>query len=417
MRKFQLFFSLVLLLAAAFCPPSYSSPIHRLEECSNIEMQPDKSIKGSFTNFLESDSNRLQIKSLIGNTSSINQSITTDTLSAFGLLTPANNSTLNIPLSGTGTIGITWGSSVSVSGNPVTYEWMVAPAGGNFNSPLITLPSNNSGSDTALSLTFAQLNSLMNATGALPGQTYSAIWTVKATSGTLSRFSSNIFNVNIFRINDTLTVFSLIAPANNASLNLTGSATQTVQFNWGRTRLPNTLPVTYTWLIIANNGSFANPITSILADNNGRDSVLTLTYGQITNLLSTNGITPGSVFQAKWTIRASAGTAARFASATYNLALSYNNVTATAERELDSQLLLYPNPAQSGEAQLSVNFDTATDIQIQITDLQGRVIYTQLEKGVSQETLTLPTSGLRTGLYLVDIRSGSQRTVKKLQLN
>jgi hypothetical protein len=257
----------------------------------------------------------------------------------------------------------------------------------------------------------------MNATGALPGQTYSAIWTVKATSGTLSRFSSNIFNVNIFRINDTLTVFSLIAPANNASLNLTGSATQTVQFNWGRTRLPNTLPVTYTWLIIANNGSFANPITSILADNNGRDSVLTLTYGQITNLLSTNGITPGSVFQAKWTIRASAGTAARFASATYNLALSYNNVTATAERELDSQLLLYPNPAQSGEAQLSVNFDTATDIQIQITDLQGRVIHTQLEKGVSQETLTLPTSGLRTGLYLVDIRSGSQRTVKKLQLN
>ncbi len=417
MRKFPLFFSLLFLLVATSGHATESLSIKESKGIVNPTRLNNISNNAPTQGYLEADSSRQSNKNLLGGISKINRSIVTDTLRAFGLLSPANNSTFNIPLSGPGTLDINWRSSATVSGNPVTYEWLVDVPSGNFTNPIITLPSNNTGSDSELTIGYNQLNALLNASGVLPGQTYSVKWTVKATSGTLNRFASSFFNVNIFRINDTLITFNLLAPANNTFLNLTGSSSQTVQINWTRTRLPNSLPVTYSWLLIALNGSFANPITTILADNNGRDSVLTLTYGQIASLLASNGINPGTVFQAKWTIRATAGTAARFAATTHNLALSYNNVTSTSDPQLDRQIQLFPNPAKSGESRLRVNLEQASDLQIQITDLQGRVLSTSLVQRVSQSDLMLPTAGLRAGLYLVVVQNGNERVVRKLQLH
>lgn len=341
----------------------------------------------------------------------------TDTLRAFALVSPTNNSTLNLPLSGSGTIIISWRRSATVSGNPVTYEWLVDAPGGNFSNPLVALASNNSGADSALSLSYNQLNTLLNANGVLPGQTYNAIWTVRATSNNLIRFANAAFNINIFRINDTLAIFNLLTPANNTNFTATGAPSQILNITWRRTQIANSAPVTYSWLLESPNGNFTNPIATILSNNSGADSVLTLTYGQIATLLAANNIQAGATLNAKWSVRATAGTAARLAATPFNITLAWNFLTSTPSIHLNDRIILYPNPSKAGESRLKVNLDQASDLQIQVTDLQGRVLNASIEKGVSQTEVILPTMGLSPGMYLVVVQNGAERIVRKLQLN
>lgn len=340
-----------------------------------------------------------------------------DTLRAFSLVSPSNNSTVNVPLSGPGNLDIIWRRSATVSGNPVTYEWLVDAPGGNFSQPLVTLSSNNSGADTVLSLSFSQLNALLNANGVLPGQTYSAIWTVRATSGNLIRLANTAFTVNILRISDTLSAFTLIGPLNNTNLVVSGNPSQTITISWRRSRIASGIPINYSWLLESPNGNFAFPITTILSNGGGSDTTLTLTFGQIATLLSSNNVPPGTQFPAKWSVRAAAGSETRLATTPFNITLSWNFLTSTTSLELDSRIVLFPNPAKPGESKLFINFDEFKDLQIQVTDLQGRVLNTSREFGIKQGEVMLPTTGLSAGMYLVVVQNGNDRIVRKLQLH
>lgn len=346
----------------------------------------------------------------------VTRPVVADTLRAFTLLAPAQNSTLNIPLSGSGNLNLIWRSSATVSGNPVTYEWLVDAPGGNFSQPLVTLSSNSTGADTVLSLSYTQLNGLLNANGVLPGQTYSAIWTVKATSGNLSRLANTAFTVNIFRVSDTLSAFTLIGPANNTNFVASGNPSQTINISWRKSSIASGIPINYSWLLESPNGNFAFPVATILSNGSGADTSLTLTYGQIATLLSSNNIPPGTPFPAKWSVRATAGSESRLATTPFNITLSWNFLTSTSSLELDSRVVLFPNPAKAGESKMYFNFDEVKDLQIQITDLQGRVLNNFKEFGIKQGEVVLPTAGLGAGIYLIVVQNGSERIVRKLQL-
>lgn len=122
----------------------------------------------------------------------------TVTLSAFGLLTPANNSAFTIGGSPTSSLNATWNASVASNSGAVSYEFLIDNAAGNFTPPsVVALPSNSSGSATAITLTYAQINTLLTGAGAQINVPVPMKWTVRATSGSTTLLATTPFNITL----------------------------------------------------------------------------------------------------------------------------------------------------------------------------------------------------------------------------
>lgn len=121
-----------------------------------------------------------------------------------------------------------------------------------------------------------------------------------------------------------LSAFNLIAPPNNTRLVAGGQSSATVNINWTRAIQG---PATYTWLVDTVGGNFSTPLVALPANNNGLDSNLTLTIGQIHNLLGTLGVAIGDSANVIWTIRAQLGTQTRQATQTWAARLVRGTLT------------------------------------------------------------------------------------------
>jgi hypothetical protein len=90
--------------------------------------------------------------------------------------------------------------------------------------------------------------------------------------------------------------------------------------------------------------------------------------------------------------------------------LPVDKVNGIKLEDISSQVSLFPNPADGSE--IILNFQNQQgEKQITIMDLSGRVIFTESRIG---SNLKIDISGLNSGLYLVEMRSGETRAVKKL---
>ena len=98
-----------------------------------------------------------------------------------------------------------------------------------------------------------------------------------------------------------LSAFSLIGPATNARLTVKDNDTTKVQISWQGA----TSAVKYKWLADLPGGNFATPLVALDADNNGKDTKLTVTKGAISTLLGTLGVQNRDSIQIIWTVKAS----------------------------------------------------------------------------------------------------------------
>ncbi len=123
-----------------------------------------------------------------------------DTLAAFNLLFPVDGFSATINGDGAQTVNITWGASIPAQGiNAPFYEFLLAPSVGTFSTPLATIPSNNTGADTVLTVTYQALADLMSGAGLPVGGTFNGIWTVRATANGFTRYANDTFAINLTR--------------------------------------------------------------------------------------------------------------------------------------------------------------------------------------------------------------------------
>lgn len=74
----------------------------------------------------------------------------------------------------------------------------------------------------------------------------------------------------------------------------------------------------------------------------------------------------------------------------------------------DFSVSMYPNPSKD-ETSIQVNLPELGKVNIAVIDLTGRkVINEQYEQGSHEHTFKLNVSGLKAGIYLVRIHSGSK---------
>ncbi len=112
------------------------------------------------------------------------------------LIGPADGTLLEVEGDPDTQAEITWTEAGNATG-PVNYEWQLAlRSAGNFDDPLVVLPSDDGGSATSLTVTFGALSDLLASLGVEIGETVEAIWRVEASSGGQSAVS-NVFDIDI----------------------------------------------------------------------------------------------------------------------------------------------------------------------------------------------------------------------------
>lgn len=218
---------------------------------------------------------------------------------------------------------------------PVSFSWNAARPGLITNPSYKIVAALRTGGDlntpffefdvpagvTALSLTHKQLDDALKAKSIGDGVATDLVWSVKATNGSVTILSTSVFFITITRMKDGASPFVLLGPIPTVTpieINPV-STTDLLKFNWTKSKPATGGPaVTYRVLFAerkldANSNEIAidwsTPLFSIVSDNNGADSLLTLTTKQISDSLSVHGYADLSLqANLKWTVVASSGT-------------------------------------------------------------------------------------------------------------
>ncbi len=91
-----------------------------------------------------------------------------------------------------------------------------------------------------------------------------------------------------------------------------------------------------------------------------------------------------------------------------------NGYTSTINVYLDSGIDVYPNPT-NGIAEISLNFDTPTEIGLEVSDAMGKVISKQNYGTLSgQNNYQFDGSDLNPGVFYLRFNSGNEFTIKRL---
>ncbi|HKL14195.1 MAG TPA: SusE domain-containing protein [Balneolaceae bacterium] len=122
---------------------------------------------------------------------------TQPTVDAFSLLSPADNTTLDLTGDGSAEAVIEW--EEATSNTDVTYTWHVDAQGGDFSDPLVSLPSDNSGAGTTLTLPFSALDATLESLGVGEGESITVDWTVTAMGADVIQFADEVYSITLTR--------------------------------------------------------------------------------------------------------------------------------------------------------------------------------------------------------------------------
>ena len=202
----------------------------------------------------------------------------------------------------TGQIVVSWSKARSGFESAVTYTWMLDEAGGDFSSPLLSLPSDENGSTTNITFTNKQLDDALNSLGLTAGETIEAQWTVSATNGDVTEVAEAAI-ISITRFVDALAPFNLTSPADNTALDLDiDNPNAEVAISWEASFSGFDNTVTYQWLADVDGGDFSTPALTLDSDNSGADATLTLTHQNLEDALINLGLAEGEIVSLDWRV-------------------------------------------------------------------------------------------------------------------
>jgi starch-binding outer membrane protein SusE/F len=258
-----------------------------------------------------------------------------EALGEFRLSAPATNTVLvlNAALPNT-PVNITWTASKPGVDIAPTYKWVAALKTGNIEAPILEIPSNNTGKDTRLTLTFQQIDAALASKGVAAGAEADLIWSVVADNGSTKLRCADLFGIKITRFKDGATPFVPLAPATSltpVTINPT-STTDNMVFRWTKSQPATGGPAVRYKVLFAERKTDAagnelpvnwnSPLFSINADNTGADTTSTIAFKRLSDSLTAKGFTslPTPAFL-KWTVVATSGTWNQYADYTNSLVI------------------------------------------------------------------------------------------------
>jgi len=208
------------------------------------------------------------------------------------------------------TVVFTWNPVTPGVETEPTYTWVAnLKSAGNLDAPIIALPADDGGKATRATLTYKRMDDILAARGVPPGARIDLIWSVVADNGSATLSPAGFYGFSFIRFNDGASPFYLLQPSSSTeTVEIEpGSTTASLQFNWTRSvPAKSTQPVSYRLWIYDTSMA---PIFSIPSDNNGVDSLVTITYKAFSDSLIKYGFTTLSdLVWLKWNVVATSGT-------------------------------------------------------------------------------------------------------------
>ncbi len=320
---------------------------------------------------------------------------------SFDLLSPANGTALTVEGNGTNTIDVTWQSA----GEGVTYNWLLDVQGGTFVNPIVSVPSNNSGTDTVLTLDLATIESVLEGAGVTQGNNVQLIWRIHAYAATDSLPSNQDFDLELTN-GVVAKTFDLTFPTDGFSATIQNDASQDITITWENAGEG----VTYAWLLDVVSGDFTNPLVGPLASNNaGADAELTLDFATIYNVLVNAGVPEGGTANLKWRVHAYAANDSLVSTSEFTLDLTRDVASFVQNRTNDFELSIFPNPVQSGDAFRIEGTEAGSTIQV--IDLSGRVQWQEVATSSNEE---IRTQNFNPGVYLIRVEQNNEISVERM---
>jgi hypothetical protein len=154
-------------------------------------------------------------------------SIPTDPIKSFGLVSPASGTNLTVFQSNQEVV-IDWEDSPEAT----TYEWVADLPAGNFANPTLVIPADNDGKISKLTLTYTQIDAALATVGVNVGQSVDYKWSVRAKSGSNVRLASTPRNITFKRGGVTFTISVPVNTPENYDVYLAGEFGFLTGSNW-----------------------------------------------------------------------------------------------------------------------------------------------------------------------------------------
>ncbi len=244
-------------------------------------------------------------------TNFLGNDVTGEGLVDFTLISPASSTSLILnAATPSAPVNFSWNAAKPGLTTPPAYQVVMAlKTGGDLNVPLVQFDV--TGNVTSIALTHKQLDDALKAKGIADGAKTDLIWSVKATNSSVTILSTSVFNISITRMKDGATPFILLGPApTTTAMEINPvSTTDLIKFNWTRSKPATGGPAVTYRVLFSDNNNFVTPLFSIASDNNGVDSLLTVSTKQISDSLALHGYADLSLpANLKWTVVATSGT-------------------------------------------------------------------------------------------------------------
>jgi hypothetical protein len=197
-------------------------------------------------------------------------------------------------------ISFSWQAATSGLGSSVTYRVVIDRVGGDFSNPILAVASNNGGAATTASITHKQLNDALTAANIT-----TFLWAIESNNGTTKTITGVANQVSAQRFAEGITSFNYTFPEPNQRLDLDKirKGNEQIVFRWTPAQSTSGAAVKYKWVADHRGGNFSNPLLSIDSDENGSQPRLTVTHGQLVDLLKGINFDTGL----DWKVIASAG--------------------------------------------------------------------------------------------------------------
>ena len=225
----------------------------------------------------------------------------------------------------------------------------------------------------------------------------------------LPRNTSDIIPYN------ALTSFQVVTPVNNSNVTISGDTNQTMLTNWTKSILDSISssvgPVLYTISIDTLGGNFRNPIANLLSKTSGIDTLLNITFGRIRSILVSLGAQPNQTLSLKWRVNAVAGP---FTISSDTIVTNFTlGFGMGVQNQAAKTLVAYPNPCNENIfVQLPALI--SNNSMIEIVDLTGKVLATKIIDNRQLNEVSVNTSSLIKGIYLLKLTTDNETFIQKI---